>query len=327
MSRARVTSWALLALAMTGSAGSAAAQPKPPAEAKPPPTLPDAVDPAAPAPAAPAKAPTAKAPPPDDPGAPVRTVEIAPRGRAVAEAEPVAPLAPFPTITVAEPAEGSPAAETPVVEPPAAKGPPHKQYFSAGAGVRAAVVSSEGYDPYSKNNALPMVSLFGTFTPWPTRPVSGHLAFEWDFGSSGAQARGLPSSLSVHRLALGLEGRYAPVSRISLFARAMPSAIHVDGSVRDSFLNQTLATASWIWGLDLTGGAAARIAAVGSSDHPLVSFWVALDMGYRLTGSTEMKLRPGELSQKDAVRSFGDVPLPSLDLSGFVGRLSASVAF
>src|SRR5262249_52208529 len=114
---------------------------------------------------------------------------------------------------------------------------------------------------------------------------------------------------------------------MSIFLRAMPSALHVGGSIQDPVLGTKLETGSWIWGADVTGGAAARIASVGRSDSPAASFWIALDMGDRFGTTTAMLFRPGDLTVQDQGRRFGEVPLPSLDLSGFVGKLSASVSF
>jgi hypothetical protein len=204
---------------------------------------------------------------------------------------------------------------------------PHKQHWSAGLGFVGSVVASPGYDPYSKDNTLPMLALFGTFTPWDSRPFQLRIAFEWDYGGSSSTARSEPSNLEIHRLALGLEGRYTPMSRIALFVRGMPAAMHIGASIKDPYLGNTLETGIWTWGVDLTGGAAARIGSIGNSESPVASFWVGLDMGYRFAGTAAMRFRPGDLTEDDQSRHFGEVPLPNLDLSGFLSRLSVSVSF
>jgi len=343
MKRATKLQTALLALAFSSIATGAMAQPKPAAPAAP--SLPAGDAPAAtpPAPAAPSPSPSPPAAPsspdasdgpvPEESRGPVRAFEVGPARTAPARKVAPARAAPPDSATeysVPEEPSGAagmageePAAEAPV-EPPAR---PHNQYFALGLGFRAGVVSNAGYDPYSEDNTLPAATLFGTFTPFSTRPASLHLAFEWDFGGASATARGLPSSLGMHRLALGLEGRYAPISRISFFARAMPAAIRVSGTIDDTALGNKLETASWTWGVDFTGGAAARIGAVGDRDRPKVSFWLALDMGYRFAGSTKMRFRPGDLTEDDQTRSFGEIPLADLDLSGFISRLSGSISF
>lgn len=213
--------------------------------------------------------------------------------------------------------------------PPAAPAPAaaRRQYLSLGLGLRAAAVESEGLDPFSEDNAIPMLTLFGTVTPWATRPFSVHLAFEWDYGGTSARARGLASSMEVHRLAVGLELRYLPVSRISLFVRGMPAAIHLGGRIADASFVDHLEANAWTWGVDATAGAAARIAAFGDAEHPAASMWIGLDMGYRFAGSAAMRLRPGGLSDADRGRRFGELPMADLDLSGFVGRLTGSVSF
>lgn len=299
------------ALALVASSVTAAAQPALPAAQ---PALPDA----------------RPSDPPGDPAGSPASAELSEDREPTRAAPPVAP----PSAHGAPPGEGppgpaviladdAPAKDEPVPEPRVRR----PSYLSLGLGVRAAVVESKGYDPYSGNNALAMVTLFGTVTPWPTRPVSVHLAFEWDYGGSEARARGLPAVLDVHRLALGLEVRYLPVSRISLFARAMPAAIHLGGTVADSSFADHLEANAWTWGVDLTGGAAARVAAFGDMEYPAAAIWIGLDMGYRFAGAAAMRLRPGGLSDEDKGRRFGEVPMQDLDLSGFVGRLTGSVSF
>lgn len=228
---------------------------------------------------------------------------------------------PGPAVVIAD---EEPAQEQPV---DAARKAPRKQLVMLGLGLRTAVVESKGYDPFSASDAMPLGTLFGTVTPWATRPFSVHLAFEWDFGSSSAQARGIRSSMDFHRLALGLELRYLPVSRIMLFARAMPGAIHVGGTVEDASFADHLEANAWTWGVDTTAGAAARVVAFGDSESPAASMWVGLDMGVRFAGDTALRLRPGGLSDDDQGRKFGEIPMADLDLSGFVGRLTVSVSF
>lgn len=313
----------LLALGLTTLAWTASAQPRP--AAAPPPAVP-ALPPVA-APAAASAPPSADM---EDDRGPVRPArpDVADDDAAPAKAAPRPSEARRP----ADPSYVMPAVDSPREEPVAPKpvkapAQPFEQHWSLGMGFLGSAVDSPGYDPYSKNNTLPMVSLFGTVTPWSTRPLSVHLAFEYNYGGSSATARGDASSLDVHRLSLGVEGRYQPISRMRLFVRAMPSVIRVDGSIQDPYLNSHLAAGSWTWGADLTGGAAARIGAVGHADLPRVSFWLGLDMGYRFAGVTSMRFRPSDLTEDDQTRHFGEVALPNLDLSGFVGKLSFSVGF
>ena len=204
---------------------------------------------------------------------------------------------------------------------------PVEQHWSAGLGFLGNNVPGEGFQPYSTNRTLPMASVFGTYTPWFSRPFSIHLAGEWNFGEASAAARGAQSSLTVNRLALGLEGRAQPLSRMRLFVRLMPGAIHESASLQDAYLGNRLEGSAWTWGLDMTAGAAARIGAVGHPDGPAASFWISLDLGYRLSGNATLKLRPADLTEDDQTRTFGDVSLPSIDLSGFIGKVAFSASF
>ncbi|MEZ4301810.1 MAG: hypothetical protein R3B70_43145 [Polyangiaceae bacterium] len=241
-------------------------------------------------------------------------VALALSGAALADAPP----------SDAPPAEAE--SEEPIVLPGAKK--PHRvQYVSLGLAFSTSLVESKGLDAYSDDDVLPMISVFGTVTPFATRPFSVHLAFGWDWGQTEALARGIPSSLDVHRLSLGIEGRYMPISRLALFVRALPAAIHAEGNVQDASFADHLSAGAWTWGVDLTGGAAARLAAFGNSENPAASVWMGLDMGYRFAGTAEMKLKPAGLTEDDLSRRFGELPMAALDLSGFTGRLHVSVWF
>ena len=324
MSAAKLLFSGLTSLGLLALSAGASAQPKkaPPPELPPSTAAPDSASAAADAPATSPDADKDVAP------GPVRALE-ADRGAVKKDGQAKALAQPPPAGAGEAPAtiEIDPAAPAPEQPDPKPAGPPHKQRFSVGLGFRGGVVSDPGYDPYSTNNALPMASVQGTFTPWLTRPVAFSLVAEWDYGGSYATVRGNQASMNVHRLALDLESRYMPITRMAFFARVVPSAMRVGASIDDAYLGNKLEASSWTWGVDVTGGAAARVGAVGTNENPLVSFWLALDMGYRFAGPASMRLRPGDLTEEDQTRKFGEIPMTDLDLSGFIGRLSFSVGF
>jgi hypothetical protein len=103
---------------------------------------------------------------------------------------------------------------------------------------------------------------------------------EWNLGSSNALARGDETSLTLYRFAAGLEGRYEPISRLYLFVKLVPAAIHARADIEDPALGATLKSRSWTWSLDATGGAAFRLGSSGKDNDPSASFWLMCDMGY-----------------------------------------------
>jgi hypothetical protein len=209
-------------------------------------------------------------------------------------------------------------------QPPKTRPLPH--HFGIQVGVRTTHIPHSGYDPYADSNGLAQASFVGVYTPWRTLPFSVHLVGEWNIGRSTSIARGDPTSLAIHRIALGIEGRYEPVSRLYLFAKVAPSALHLRGEIEDFGLGATLTSRTWTWGLDTTGGAALRLGNAGKEGDPAATFWLMLDMGYSFTGEAEMIYRPAELDENEN-RRFGDIALPSIGPGGFVTRFGGAVTF
>jgi hypothetical protein len=200
---------------------------------------------------------------------------------------------------------------------------PHR--FGVYLGFRAMNVKDPGYDPYSDGDALVQNSIGVTFSPWRTRPLSLHLLAEWNMGGSSAYARGAHTNLLVNRIALGLEGRWMPKSRFYLYAKLVPSLVHLGGEINDGELGVKLESSSWTFALDASAGAALRLGTAGTEPKRTASFWLMMDWGYTFAGQASMTFRPAEI--EDESRTFGAVNLPSLRPGGFVTRASFAVSF
>lgn len=209
--------------------------------------------------------------------------------------------------------------------PPIVKSRPLPHHIGLQFGVRTTNIPSGGYDPFAESNGLAQASIAGTFTPWRSLPFSAHALAELDIGGSNAMARGAETSLTMLRFALGLEGRYEPISRLYFFAKVAPAAIHASAEIEDYFLSATLKSRSWTWALDTTGGAALRLGNAGKDHDPSATFWLMLEMGYSFAGEAEMVLTPGEI--EDEPRRFGSVALPDLSPSGFLTRFAGAITF
>jgi hypothetical protein len=129
----------------------------------------------------------------------------------------------------------------------------------------------------------------------------------------------------MFRFALGLEGRYEPISRLYFFAKLAPAAFHVRADIKEVYLGATLKSRSWTWGLDTTGGAALRLGSSGKEDDPSATFWLMLEMGYSFAGKADMVLTPDDVEEES--RRFGEVTLPGLQPSGFLTRFAGAMTF
>jgi hypothetical protein len=135
-----------------------------------------------------------------------------------AQEPPADPAPPGATAAYPQPQAGPP---TPQVDPQpqgepapefdtAATSPKHDarvEMWRLEMGYRGSFVTSPGFDPFSTNDFLPQFSISASRTVVASGPVSFAAGLAWDYGSSGATARGDATSLSTHRLTVPLEGR------------------------------------------------------------------------------------------------------------------------
>lgn len=200
---------------------------------------------------------------------------------------------------------------------------PHR--FGFYFGIRAMNIKSPGYDPYSDSDALVQNAIGFSFSPWRTRPLSLHFLGEWNLGASTAYARGAQTDLLLNRIALGLEARWMPKSRFYLYAKVVPSLMHLGGEIDDWELGVKLESSSWAFLVDASAGAAIRLGTAGTEPKRTVSFWLMMDWGYTFASQASMTFRPADID--DASRTFGAINLPGLRPGGFITRSSFGVTF
>jgi hypothetical protein len=192
-------------------------------------------------------------------------------------------------------------------------------------GFRAMVMPSAGLDPYAANDSVVQLSLAAGPTLLRSGPVSIAALAEWNFGTKASTARGDATSLTMHRLGVGLESRFQLARRFMLFARLEPAAVHFRGSITDPGLDRPLVSRSWSWAFDTTAGAAVLFARTGPSDAPTSRFWFTGELGYGFAGQSDMVYAP-EADAEDP-RKYGSIMLPALRPSGALMRLSMLVSF
>ena len=209
------------------------------------------------------------------------------------------------------------------VQAPEAPARPHR--FGVYFGFRILNLKDPGYDPYSESDALAQNAIGISFTPWKSQRYGLHFLGEWNMGSSSAYARGVPTDLLVNRLALGVEGRWVPSSRFYLYARLVPSLVHIGGEIDDWALGAKLQSSAWTFAMDTSAGAALRLGTAGKAPKRTVSFWLMMDWGYAFARQAPMTFSPEP--DDDDPRKFGSVNLPGLRLGGFVTRGSVGLTF
>ncbi len=255
-----------------------------------------AAPPAAPA-AAPASAPGEPEAPPPTAEAAVPPAAPAPAAAAPGAAPPVAPpavfVAPPPAPPAAPAAAPEPADASPSDEPePFDDGTlgRHQQHLLLGIGVRTTFVSDAGFDPFSETDALPQVTLDAGAVLWTNEEVSLAGLAGWDYGGSSSTARGAKTSLDVHRWWLAAEVRYHLLRRLYGFGRVAPALLESSASLKDGAANVERKADAWVFGADVSLGAAYEIAGQRNGAVRSPRGWLGIEGGYSWAASSVLVL-------------------------------------
>ena len=192
-------------------------------------------------------------------------------------------------------------------------------------GFRAMAMPSAGLDPYATNDASS-----SSRSPRDQRSCAAALSpsRRWPSGTSAPRSpprAATPTSLTMHRLGVGLESRFQLASRFMIFAKLSPAAVHLRGSIERSWPRSALVSRSWSWALDTTAGAAVLFARSGPREAPTSRFWFTGELGYGFAGQSHMVYAPE--ANEDDPRKYGSIMLPALRPSGALMRLAMLVSF
>jgi hypothetical protein len=220
-------------------------------------------------------------------------------------------------------AAASPAAAADAVADAEPRYAARERFWQGQVGLRSTFVTHPGFDPFATDNALTSFSLGVSRTVFNYDAFSLAPGVFWDYGGRSASARGAPSSLTSHRLAVALEGRYHFAPWAYALVRLTPSAIQQSAQLEDPLAAAPLVARAWTAGLDASAGAAFLLGPHG--DSAPVRWWLAAEGGYGYAGSTSLLMRPDLPS--DDPRRTGDLDLGRLALSGGFFRIYGSVTF
>ncbi|MFP6687427.1 MAG: hypothetical protein VB934_22100 [Polyangiaceae bacterium] len=195
--------------------------------------------------------------------------------------------------------------------------------FVGMSGFRGQVITHPGMDPYSTGDFFSQITLGAAFLPLTWGHLKLGVLSQYDMGSVDTDTRGIPASLSIHRIGAGPYAQVSLGDRWRLSSRVIPGANYLDASFDDT--SGKLRSQGWTWSLETSVGAAVRLGSAGKSDDPKASFWLTADLGYTFAGTSEMSFT-GDLEQDDP-RDFGTIELPPLSPRGFSQRLAFAVSF
>jgi hypothetical protein len=201
----------------------------------------------------------------------------------------------------------------------------HQDHLHLGFGIRTSFIPNEGYDLFSKDNDLVQISLSFGRTVLAMGDTSLDASIIYDWGPSVSTVRGAETSIDVHRVSLGLEGRYHLFRRLYFFGRLAPGAVRFDADLQDGGADVLRESGDWLFSADLGAGAAFEFIGEprGMSNRPR-GFLVA-DGGYGWTTSSSLDFVAAE--GQPAPARLEPLELGELALRGGYFRVAASITY
>jgi hypothetical protein len=200
-----------------------------------------------------------------------------------------------------------------------------ESFWQGELGLRTQFVKDAGYDPFATNDAYSQFSLGVTRTIWSEDRLSFAPGLIWDYGGRSASARGLNASLSTHRLAASLEGRYHLFPWAYGLVRLTPGALHQAAEVEDSVAPASFVATKWVFAFDASAGAVFLIGPHAEETQSPVRWWAGAEGGYAYAGRASLTMHP-DLPENDPRRT-GDLNLGTLAMSGGFFRVYGCVTY
>jgi len=155
-------------------------------------------------------------------------------------------------------------------------------------GGRSSLYRSAGYDAFSSDDAFGQFSATVTATVLSGPRFSTAVGALWEDGSSSSRARGAESSLSLSRLGVVLEERFAPRPWAYAFVRVAPAWLRGQASIDDASIAAPLETTFSTVSVDGSVGLAGRV----NPGRGKVGVWILGDGGYGWARAQPMALAP-----------------------------------
>jgi hypothetical protein len=202
--------------------------------------------------------------------------------------------------------------------------PPRFDVIRLNAGLKMGYVTTDGYDAFSKNNALPQFSIDATYPLFTREKLVLAAGLGWDIGARSADVRGLSSELTTHRMTVPIEVRWNYVPGLYTFVKVAPGAAAMVASVSDG--TRSLGTTGWAFAADASIGGAILLGSRKTLDQRSLRFWITPEGGYGLTTGARLRANLGRPDDQ-VLGSDEDTNLRSLALSGAFWRITASATY
>jgi hypothetical protein len=198
---------------------------------------------------------------------------------------------------------GAPMRDVPIDDPalsPAERIHSHPYVVSLGA--RAMWIRNSGFDVFNENDNLTAFTLGVGRSLFAQGNLSFAVMAFWDAGGVESDVRGESTELFVHRISLGPELRWHPLSDGYAFLRASPAVLNAIASLKESVTGSTYYArsddvdlgvfSSWDFGIDLTAGVAYELFGSAGRHAGPVRFWLSGEGGYAWSSATPLDFSP-----------------------------------
>ncbi len=145
-------------------------------------------------------------------------------------------------------------------------------------------------------------------------------------GSRSSGARGISTTLTVHRLSVPIEARYYFAPWLNAFAKVAPGVAAYNARIEDQSSPSKLQDAPWVYSADFSGGASVRLA--GRNDHSsrAARLWLTSEVGYGITSSHAIRPSP-DRNRTTSSAADRATNLGSLAVNGVFWRTGVAVSF
>jgi len=244
-------------------------------------------------------------------------------------ARPAPALAPYP----GNPAPARVAQPKPlparVVEPVPADAPPPPAAaaipsVAAWLGINTLWIPSDGFDPFSENDALTLFDLGAALSLGGDETLDVAAVVTWGAAGSDAAYRTEEAELDVMRFSAGPELRGAIVDRVYWHGRLSPTATRLAAELDEASSRVSFEDTRWAFGVDAALGLDVRFVEAHTALPQALGFFLRVEAGYAWTQSLELELEP---SGADAPVRSEPITLPELALGGPILRASFGAGF
>jgi hypothetical protein len=249
-----------------------------------------------------------------------------PTATAPAATAPVEAPPPPPPGYVYRRANGAEAVPVSSTTPESAPSPKAVQYrWTIEASARTVRLSQSGYEPYTTDSSL-ATAAFGAYYGIHTQDrLSLHVGGEWSVGGLESTARGAATSLTVHRFAPGLIGRFRVTRWLYPAVRVAPFAQYTSASITPDSSPSRFDAKGFAFGGEATAGLHFVPFTIGDVDWPKARIWIFAEGGFSFVTKREMTFDPHQAD--DDPRRLESLHLPDLSTTGYVSRFGLAVSF